>query len=206
MAIQFKKIENIVKMFFAIKEINELESKTFLPLVKLIAPFIGWKKPNLDSFMIFQKDFTAWNRKNNDMASKLWQCNFMLWKNIKNSKNILVHEEKMIIAYSIPDQSIDKIHIPYLAPEVLRTKQYTCEADIYSLGIVLYEITTGLYPYHNILNDVNLEIKICNGIRPEFPNTTPNLISQIISHCWNADPSRRPNIEELKELVQILKI
>ncbi|CAG8528849.1 1449_t:CDS:1, partial [Dentiscutata erythropus] len=121
-----------------------------------------------------------------------------------NSENILVHEEKMMIAYSIPDQSIDKIHIPYVAPEVLHTKQYTREADIYSLGIILYEITTGLSPYYNILHDVNLEMKICNGIRPEFPNTTSNLISQIISRCWDAEPSRRPNIEELKdELVQL---
>ncbi|CAG8722253.1 11602_t:CDS:1, partial [Gigaspora margarita] len=62
--------------------------------------------------------------------------------------------------YSIPDQSIDKMQVPYVASEILRTQKHTCEADIYSLGIDLYEITTGLSPYHNILHDVNLEIKI----------------------------------------------
>ncbi|CAG8585946.1 28379_t:CDS:2 [Dentiscutata erythropus] len=83
--------------------------------------------------------------------------------------------------------------IPYVAPEVLHTKKHTCEADIYSLGVVLYEITTGLNPYHNTLHDIL-----------ELSNSTPKLISQIISRCWDAEPSRRPSIEELyDQLIQL---
>src|SRR6185312_5936236 len=37
--------------------------------------------------------------------------------------------------------------MPYVAPEVLQNKPYTQAADIYSLGIIMYEIFTGLPPY-----------------------------------------------------------
>ncbi|CAG8505209.1 12361_t:CDS:2 [Dentiscutata erythropus] len=127
-------------------------------------------------------------------------------------KNILVHEGKMMIAYSIPN-NIDSIHqsgrkynidkmydiLPYTAPEVLRTKKYTCEADVYSFGIVIYEIITGLSPYYNIPHDVDLESKIINGLRPKLPSYVPKSIMQIISQCWDAVPDRRPNFKELKD-------
>ncbi|CAG8812203.1 28964_t:CDS:2, partial [Gigaspora margarita] len=171
-------------------------------------------------YLLDYNEFTDFVKINKNGSKKAYKCN---WKDCdlmvvlrkldsnsnlqivqENPENIFVHEEKMMIAYSTPDQSTDKMQLPYVAPEILRTEKHTCKADIYSLGIVLYEITTGLSPYHNILHDVNLEIKICNGIRPEFPSTMPKLVSQIISRCWDSEPSQRPKVEELNdELIQL---
>ncbi|RIA82832.1 kinase-like domain-containing protein [Glomus cerebriforme] len=39
--------------------------------------------------------------------------------------------------------------LPYVAPEVLRKKPYTKESDVYSFGIVAYELLTNVYPYNN---------------------------------------------------------
>ncbi|CAG8671924.1 2778_t:CDS:2 [Cetraspora pellucida] len=155
-------------------------------------------------------EFTDFERINRGKLSEVYKCKWKDYDRIvilkslnidsnlqiirENTENILIHKERMMISYSI---SIDNMHVTYVAPEVLLTKTYTHKADIYSLGIILYEITTGLSPYYNIPDDVDLTSNICNGIRPELPNSTPKLISQIISHCWDAKPSRRPNIEKL---------
>ena len=43
--------------------------------------------------------------------------------------------------------------LSYVAPEVLRGKEYTQASDIYGLGIIAYEICTGLPPYHDVAHD-----------------------------------------------------
>src|SRR6266498_4083786 len=61
--------------------------------------------------------------------------------------------------------------LPYIAPEVLRWQNYTKAADIYSFGIIMYELISGLLPYHNITHDDEiLAIEICKGLRPRFNN------------------------------------
>ena len=57
--------------------------------------------------------------------------------------------------------------LPYVAPEVLKGKEYTQASDIYGFGIIAYEVCTGLPPYHDIAHDEFLAIKICNGLRPK---------------------------------------
>uniref|UniRef100_U9TEN0 Protein kinase domain-containing protein n=1 Tax=Rhizophagus irregularis (strain DAOM 181602 / DAOM 197198 / MUCL 43194) TaxID=747089 RepID=U9TEN0_RHIID len=43
--------------------------------------------------------------------------------------------------------------LPYVAPEVLRGKEYTQKSDIYGFGIIAYEICTGFPPYYDIAHD-----------------------------------------------------
>ncbi|POG78664.1 kinase-like domain-containing protein [Rhizophagus irregularis DAOM 181602=DAOM 197198] len=87
--------------------------------------------------------------------------------------------------------------LPYVAPEVLRGKEYTQESDIYGFGIIAYEICTGLLLYHDIPHDEFLAIKICHGLRPNCDYKIPQLIIDIINQCWDADPLKRPNANEL---------
>ncbi|RGB27956.1 kinase-like domain-containing protein [Rhizophagus diaphanus] len=51
--------------------------------------------------------------------------------------------------------------LPYVAPEVLRGKEYTQASDIYRYGIIAYEICTGFPPYYDIAHDELLAMKIC---------------------------------------------
>ncbi|RHZ79211.1 hypothetical protein Glove_151g65 [Diversispora epigaea] len=52
--------------------------------------------------------------------------------------------------------------LPYIAPEVLSGDEYTKAADVYSFGIIVYEIVTGFLPYPNIPHDKDLAMKICD--------------------------------------------
>src|SRR5579862_7696880 len=90
--------------------------------------------------------------------------------------------------------------LPYVAPEVLRGKEYTQASDIYGLGIIAYEVCTGYPPYHDIDHDETLAIRICNGQRPKSNYKIPQLILDIIKQCWDADPLKRPKASELAML------
>jgi serine/threonine protein kinase len=94
--------------------------------------------------------------------------------------------------------------LPYIAPEVLRGKEYTQSSDIYSFGIVAYEVCTGFPPYYNISHDELLAIKICQGLRPKSNYKIPQLVYDIINQCWDADLSKRPKAIELEKLFTYL--
>jgi serine/threonine protein kinase len=95
--------------------------------------------------------------------------------------------------------------LPYVAPEVLRGKEYTQASDIYGFGIIAYEICTGLPPYHDVAHDEFLAMKICQGLRPKSNYKTPQLILDIIERCWDADSSNRSKAVELTELLYVLR-
>jgi serine/threonine protein kinase len=53
--------------------------------------------------------------------------------------------------------------LPYVAPEILRGQDYTKASDIYSFGIIMYEVISGLPPYYDVshvCHDENLAMKI----------------------------------------------
>src|SRR5947209_5913921 len=95
--------------------------------------------------------------------------------------------------------------LPYVAPEVLKGKEYTQASDIYGFGIIAYEVCTGLPPYHDTSHDEFLAIKICQGLRPKSNYKIPQLILDIIHQCWDADPLKRPKVEEVWELFDDLR-
>ncbi|RGB31017.1 kinase-like domain-containing protein [Rhizophagus diaphanus] len=91
--------------------------------------------------------------------------------------------------------------LPYVAPEVLKGKEYTQASDIYGYGIIAYEICTGFPPYYDIAHDEFLAMKICKGLRPKSNYKIPKLIFDIINQCWDADALKRPNASELHKLI-----
>src|SRR5581483_4672042 len=87
--------------------------------------------------------------------------------------------------------------LPYVAPEVLRGKEYTQASDIYGLGIIIYEVFNGLPPYHDMAHDEFLAVKIFQGIRPKFMIKVPQLLEDIAKRCVDADPIKRPTAGDL---------
>ncbi|CAG8749607.1 15457_t:CDS:2, partial [Racocetra persica] len=64
--------------------------------------------------------------------------------------------------------------VPYVAPEVLKGEKYIQNSDIYSLGMIMYEIITGIPPFGNESHNLKLSLRICRGERPKFPDQEPN--------------------------------
>ncbi|GBB96290.1 hypothetical protein RclHR1_02720005 [Rhizophagus clarus] len=90
--------------------------------------------------------------------------------------------------------------MPYVAPEVLRGKTYTQEADIYSFGMIMYFVATKRQPFANCAHDETLALNICNGIRPEINELeVPKSYIELMKKCWNSNPDDRPKAIEIKE-------
>jgi len=89
---------------------------------------------------------------------------------------------------------------PYIAPEVLRGRPYTQASDIYSFGIVAYELFANSYPYPK-MDGTNLALKVCQGLRPNIDKVPlPQLLKDLIKKCWDVDPKKRPNAGELGKI------
>ncbi|CAG8535394.1 8875_t:CDS:2 [Acaulospora morrowiae] len=73
------------------------------------------------------------------------------------------------------DKSPDSIYgdLPYIAPEVLCGEQRTLKSDIYSLGILMWEIATGETPFVHMSYNNDLALAIVNGIRPRIYENIP---------------------------------
>ena len=92
--------------------------------------------------------------------------------------------------------------MPYVAPEVLKGKTYTKEADVYSFGMVMYFVATRKQPFNNSAHDQVLALRICNGDRPEISDSeAPKCYIDLMKKCWDSDPNNRPNIAEVKDLI-----
>ena len=89
--------------------------------------------------------------------------------------------------------------LPYVAPEVLRGKEYTQASDIYGFGIIIYEVISGLPPYNDMSHDELSAIKICQGLRPKFNIKVPQFVEEIYKQCIDANPLKRPTAEYLHE-------
>src|ERR1700751_169485 len=73
--------------------------------------------------------------------------------------------------------------MPYMAPEILRGKEYTKASDMYSFGIIMNEIISVIPPFNDIQHDLYLALDICRGKRPEIREETPEFLKELIQKC-----------------------
>ncbi|XP_057966395.1 serine/threonine-protein kinase STY46 [Malania oleifera] len=90
----------------------------------------------------------------------------------------------------------------WMAPEVIEHKPYDHKADIFSFGVVLWELLTGKIPYE-YLTPLQAAIGVVQkGMRPTIPkHTNPKLI-ELLERCWQQDPALRPDFSEIIEILK----
>src|SRR5579863_1976285 len=93
--------------------------------------------------------------------------------------------------------------MPYLAPELLSGHgSYSQATDIYAFGIIMWEISSEQLPFHDVIHDKYLALRICQGLRPQITDDTPLFYQELMQKCWHSDPTQRPNAEEIHELTR----
>ncbi|MCJ8749822.1 hypothetical protein PDJAM_G00192130 [Pangasius djambal] len=91
-----------------------------------------------------------------------------------------------------------KLPIKWTAPEALHENKFTIKSDVWSFGILLYEIMTfGQTPYSTLTN-VQVMQRLRTSYRMPCPANCPKRIYDIMTECWKDSPPDRPTFETLQ--------
>ncbi|KAL5547975.1 hypothetical protein UlMin_003206 [Ulmus minor] len=94
--------------------------------------------------------------------------------------------------------------IPWMAPELLNSSNnnsVTEKVDVYSFGIVMWELLTGEEPYAHTPSEGTIAGIIKGDLRPEIPSWCDPVWRSLMERCWSSDPNTRPPFSEIaKEL------
>lgn len=108
-------------------------------------------------------------------------------------------EEEYIVS-----DGMKQIPIKWTAPEALNFGKYTSLCDVWSYGILIWEIfSKGGNPYSGMSNSQARE-KIDAGYRMPAPDGTPEEIYRLMLRCWDYDPEKRPHFDQIYTVVETL--
>lgn len=94
-----------------------------------------------------------------------------------------------------------KIPIRWCAPECLREKKFYPASDVWSYGIVLWEMVNPTkLPYHDC-EDYEVGVSIRDGRRPDIPSKYPETVQKIMLACWHQKPDKRPSFQYITALL-----
>ena len=134
---------------------------------------------------------------------KYLYTNNILHRDIK-PQNILIHNNNIKISDFGFAKSFEKNELIttfcgsplYMAPEIINKREYNEKSDIWSLGVILYEIFCKMHPYYTESKET-LWNNIKKGIQINYDDIKDNSIRFLIENLLINDPDRRLNWDKL---------
>ncbi|XP_007953975.1 vascular endothelial growth factor receptor 1 [Orycteropus afer afer] len=128
------------------------------------------------------------------------------------ARNILLSENHVVKIcdfglardiYKNPDyvrKGDTRLPLKWMAPESIFDKIYSTKSDVWSYGVLLWEIfSLGGSPYPGVQMDEDFCSRLKEGMRMRAPEYATPEIYQIMLDCWHRDPKERPRFAELVE-------
>lgn len=87
----------------------------------------------------------------------------------------------------------------WMAPEVIKNSTFSKASDVWSYGVVLWELLTGEVPYKGIDTLAVAYGVAVNKLKLPIPSTCPQPWRELMQKCWESDPHNRPSFEQILE-------
>ncbi|XP_077465236.1 macrophage colony-stimulating factor 1 receptor [Stigmatopora argus] len=117
-------------------------------------------------------------------------CDFGLARDIMNDSNYVVKGNA-------------RLPVKWMAPESIFECVYTVQSDVWSYGILLWEIfSLGKSPYPSMGVDSKFYKMLKRGYQMCQPDFAPPEIYHIMKTCWNLEPTQRPTFSKITQLIQ----
>jgi len=132
------------------------------------------------------------------------------------ARNLLVDMSKSIYSVKVADFGLSRdaqyaklfgatgdepLPIRWLSPEVLRYRMFSGKSDVWSMGIVMWEIMNhGMVPYYEMPNSDVIDY-VLQGKRMTFSPTTNPKIAELAYQCWEMDPDDRPTFVQIFDVL-----
>ncbi|XP_065864937.1 uncharacterized protein [Euphorbia lathyris] len=96
--------------------------------------------------------------------------------------------------------------LPWMAPELLNggSNKVSDKVDVFSFGIVLWEILTGEEPYANMHYGAIIGGIVNNSLRPTIPKFCDPEWKRLMEQCWSPNPAARPSFTEIAGRLRIM--
>ena len=95
----------------------------------------------------------------------------------------------------------------YMAPEVALQKPYNEKVDIYSFGIILWEMISGETPFEGYSPEYFIQNVAHGGERPPltplFARNVPYRLIKLLQSCWDANPAQRPDCKTIERSLSL---
>lgn len=116
------------------------------------------------------------------------------------------------MARSIKDPEVDAyesktrgaLPIRWMSPEALFDRSFSSKSDVWSFGIVIWEVITfGSTPYPG-LSASDVAFKVRNGEVMDKPDHCSEEVYKLMKDCWAMSPEERPTFSDFKHQIQKL--
>ncbi|XP_028799623.1 uncharacterized protein LOC114754936 [Neltuma alba] len=96
--------------------------------------------------------------------------------------------------------------LPWMAPELLNgsSNKVSEKVDVFSFGIVLWEILTGEEPYANMHYGAIIGGIVNNTLRPTIPSSCDAEWRALMEECWAPNPAARPSFTEIASRLRVM--
>ncbi|EXX59377.1 uncharacterized protein OCT59_014176 [Rhizophagus irregularis] len=134
-----------------------------------------------------------------------------------HANNILIHQKNVKLADFGLSRKISEASsnasifgiIPYVDPKRLEKNNNTLyklnkKSDIYSIGVLMWQISSGCKPFYTEDYDATLALGILGGRREKIVEGTPQKYSNLYKECWKHEHDKRPDIDKIASTLKTI--